>query len=266
VLLSLALAACGSPADPSGDETSGGSTSSSSTSTSTETSGGFVPEYDEFVSECDGFAQDCPDGEKCVPYSFMGTHFDATKCVPVMGDQAPGEPCVHGGITEATDDCDETSGCFYVDEVDGELVGFCYAFCLGSEDDPQCPAGSSCMFGSDPIPAFCVITCDPLAQDCSAGLGCYFTNVNFSCIPPTTNIPAGEPCGFIDACAPGLVCISTDVLPACNDAACCSPFCSLSVGDAPCEAVPGTICEPFFEEGFAPPGYEDIGACVVPPP
>lgn len=59
--------------------------------------------------ECDVFAQDCPPGEKCVPWANDGGGvWNATRCSPVDDDPAaPGEPCtVEGGPTSGIDDCD----------------------------------------------------------------------------------------------------------------------------------------------------------------
>ena len=55
-----------------------------------------------------------------------------------------------------------------------------------------------------------------------------------------------------------------EVLPDCQGSGCCTPFCEVMLGDAQCDAVPGTSCVPFWEEGLAPEGYEHIGVCVVP--
>jgi hypothetical protein len=264
-LLSLLLAACGSPRLPIAQDDESSSTTSSETST-TGPSNTFVPDYGGPLSECDVFAHDCPDGEKCVPYSSTGADWDAHKCVPVTGDQAHGEPCTYAGTAEATDDCDENSGCYDVHEVDGELIGTCHAFCMGTADDPECPPSTSCLISSSGSLGYCVFACDPVAQDCGARLGCYWTGGEFSCTFTSENIPVGEPCGFINDCAPGLLCANTDVLPACNGSACCAIFCSLSVGDSQCAAVPGTACVPFYYDGFAPPGYEDTGVCIVPMP
>lgn len=269
-MLSLVLAACAPPrlpVDPKADESISSSTSATSTETSTtESNTVFVPDYHPpMLYECDLFAQDCTDGEKCVPYSSMGSYFDGSKCVPVTGDQAPGELCSYGGTAAATDDCDENSGCWDIHELDGEQVGICHAFCLGNADNPMCPAGSSCSLDSDGAWAFCFVTCDPVAQDCGPGLGCYWANVEFTCTF-TSNIPAGEPCGLVNDCAPGLACVPADLLPICSDTACCARFCYLSLGDSQCDATPGTACLPFFEEGMAPPGEEDIGVCIVPAP
>jgi hypothetical protein len=269
VTLTLMLAACVPPRlplDPETDESSS-STTSSETSTTGPGDPTFVPEYDgPMLSNCDVFAQDCPDGEKCVPYSSTGGSWDAHKCVPVTGNQAHGEPCTYAGTAEATDDCDENSGCYDVHEADGELIGTCHAFCMGTPDDPECPPSTSCLISSSGSLGYCITACDPVAQDCGAGLGCYWTGGTFSCVFAAQNIPVGEPCGFINDCAPGLLCANTDVLPACNGSACCAIFCSLSVGDSQCAAVLGTACVPFYEDGYAPPGYEDTGVCIVPPP
>ena len=87
--------------DMSGTSTSGASDGSTSTSTSTtgETTGD--TEGCSFLecttggtgdsgAECDNWAQDCPDGEKCVPVLGSG---DLTQCVPVTGDGTIGEAC-----------------------------------------------------------------------------------------------------------------------------------------------------------------------------
>src|SRR5262245_54015313 len=66
----------------------------------------------DVLSECDPFAMDCPDAEKCVPFSSTGTNWDANHCVPVTGTSAAGEPCTYGGVVEATDDCDANTICW----------------------------------------------------------------------------------------------------------------------------------------------------------
>jgi hypothetical protein len=260
----------------SNDSTTSSSSSSSETSTSTSTSTSeetdpgeswvFVPEHDVFeLHQCDSFAQDCPGGEKCVPYSSTGGTWDANKCVPVLGDQAVGEPCTYGGVVEATDDCDATSHCWDVMDVDGEAIGTCMAFCMGTPDMPECPEGSQCLISSDSAINLCIGTCDPILQDCNDGLACFWTYTEFRCVFTTENLQPGEPCSFINDCVQGNICIPADVLPSCANSACCSPFCDLELGDQPCEVLPGTACVPFFEEGTALPGYEHVGVCIVPP-
>jgi hypothetical protein len=239
---------------------------SSSSDESSSTEGPFfVPVFDmPVVSTCDPFEQDCPPGEKCVPSSIGGDVWDVNKCVPVLGEQQPGEPCTYDGLVEGTDDCDATSLCWNVTEIDGELIGTCHAFCLGTADDPECPEDTSCNISSEGSVNVCNQSCDPLVQDCGAGLGCYWANTDFSCIFTTENLPTGEPCGYINDCAPGNLCTTAEVLPDCVGAACCTNFCGLPLGDAQCATQPGTVCTNFFERGMAPPGYEDVGLCVLP--
>jgi hypothetical protein len=250
---------------------SGGESTSSSSSSETSTSDtfatmGFVPEDDEmWGDECDPFAQDCPEGDKCVPYASTGGTWDALKCVPVSGDQAVGEPCTYGGAVEATDDCDATSHCWDVQEIDGEAIGTCLAFCTGTADMPECPPKTACSTSGSGIINLCIGTCDPILQDCNGGLACFWANNGFNCIFTTSDIPSGEPCGFINDCAQGNGCITAEALPSCAGSACCSPWCLLGDGDLPCEVLPGSTCVPFFEQGMAPPGYEHIGICLLPP-
>jgi hypothetical protein len=114
--------------------------------------------------------------------------------------------------------------------------------------------------------SLCIPGCDPILQDCGAGQACYWANNGFSCATATQNIPIGQPCGFINDCDIGLMCMPAEVLPACEGASCCAAFCQLELGDGPCDAaVPGTACVPFFLDDTAPPEYEHVGICVLPP-
>src|SRR5690606_27697788 len=115
--------------------------------------GDFVVEPDTFPESCDSFEQNCPSGEKCVPYASSGDLWDATKCVPVLGDQGVGEPCNYDGLAKATDDCDATSICWGFAELipDAELVGTCHALCSGSLDTPECPPASECLISGSGV-------------------------------------------------------------------------------------------------------------------
>jgi hypothetical protein len=288
VLVSALALACGPPGLSSsvgegstsevGTDSSTGEGTETSTSTSTTTTEtgdpsttesetwSFVPGFDVWTEQdCDMYEQDCPDGEKCVPYGSTGGGWDAYKCVPILGDQAPGEPCTYGGVLESTDDCDATSLCWDVMDVDGEPIGTCMAICTGTVEDPECPPKSDCLIRNFNYNV-CIPTCDPIIQDCGEGLACFWANYNFNCIFTTDDIPAGEPCSFINDCAAGLSCLTAEVLPGCEGSACCSGYCDLNLGDGACEALlPGTVCVSFFEEGMAPSGYEHVGVCILPP-
>ena len=230
--------------------------------TSSGVTQGFVPDEDfGGVSECDPFMQDCPEGEKCVPYGSTGGNWDANKCVEITGDGAEGDTCTYGGVVEATDDCGDGLHCWDVMDVDGQAVGVCTAFCTGTADNPSCNPGTSCLIANDGSINLCITTCDPLLQDCGAGLACFWANNDFNCIFTTQDIPLGEPCGFINDCVAGTGCLTAEVMPNCNGSACCGSFCDLSDPTCPQE---GTECSSFFEEGMAPPGYENVGVCILP--
>jgi hypothetical protein len=256
----------GTTTDPTGSgETSTTMQASDTESDSAETDPtGFVPPEPDFPSYCDPFNQDCPEGEKCVPYSWTdGGAWDASKCVPVLGDQATGEPCTYAGTAQALDDCDATGICWSVMEVDGELVGTCHAFCTGTADDPECPEGNACHTPGDATDTLCYPTCDPVAQDCNEGIACHHMGIHFLCVF-ATQLPPGAPCGYFNDCAGGNLCTDAEALPACDGSACCTPYCDLGLGDDQCAAVPGTLCVPFYEQGMAARGYEHVGVCIVP--
>jgi hypothetical protein len=178
-----------------------------------------------------------------------------------MGDAGIGESCVFAGIEVGTDTCDGEGWCFQTQEIEGELVGECFAFCDGTPNAPECPDGSSCSISGDGTVTICLPNCDPLVQDCNDGQGCYWTNADFQCVFATSDYPEGEPCGYINDCAPGNACVVAETLPACDGASCCAAWCNL---DAPDCSIPGTSCTPWFEQGEAPAGLDHIGICVSP--
>lgn len=239
-------------------------TSSADTSNDSPTTANAIPQDDAMPDDCDPYQQDCPDGEKCVPYRPDGGAEIENKCVPIMGEGEPGDPCWSGGLVEGTDNCGEGNICWNVSEVEGELLGTCHALCSGSVDNLECPAGSSCATGADSSLAVCMVSCDPFGQDCSNDYGCYWTGLEFQCVTTTSNLPTGSACGYINDCATGHLCMPTETLPSCQAASCCTLFCNLELGDQQCAAVPGSSCVPFFEAGRVPPDYQHVGVCLSP--
>jgi hypothetical protein len=167
------------PANPSTSSHADTSTSETDTgdSDTNETNQPFVAVSEVGGCECDPFVQDCPEGEKCVPYdATAGGSWDANKCMAVTGDQATGEPCVCGGLMDATDDCDATGIC--VDR-DGDTLGTCHAFCMGTADQPECPDNLLCEIAEYGTVALCVEQCHPLLQDCEQPSACSGTTPGF---------------------------------------------------------------------------------------
>lgn len=123
--------------DSTGDDgaTAASSSGTSSTSRASETSsdGGDNP------FACDAWAQDCPQGEKCMPWADDGGDvWNATRCTPLEPSPAQnGDECtVVGGVASGVDDCDISSMCWNVDANTG--LGVCVAFCGGTQDAPTC--------------------------------------------------------------------------------------------------------------------------------
>ena len=243
-------------------------TPSTSTDASTRWSADSVGFFDAEIESdyqlglCDPFQQDCPEGEKCVPYAHGGGSWDSNKCVPVTGVGKAGDPCTSDGIVDATDDCDESSVCWNVMDVDGVEVGTCTPFCAGFADAPVCDPGRACLNSNGGSVTLCIETCNPLLQDCDPGLGCFYISSEFFCVLLGGEIPSGEPCGSWNDCVAGDICVDAATLPACAGASCCADFCSL--GDPACLAA-GTECVAFFEPGRAPAGHEDVGVCLTIP-
>ncbi|MCH9685530.1 MAG: von Willebrand factor type A domain-containing protein, partial [Deltaproteobacteria bacterium] len=119
---------------------------------------GFIdsPDGGGVGTECDIWAQDCPDGEKCMPWSNDGSgEWNATRCSPVadMPGSAGGACMVEGGPASGIDDCNERSMCW---DVDRNNDGTCIGFCLGEQDQPYCPGDQWCFIGYEGAISVCM--------------------------------------------------------------------------------------------------------------
>jgi hypothetical protein len=268
-------------ADTEGDAGSAESTPGTSGATATSTSGndattspgsaedsgddegqGFVvPPDGGAANECDPKAQDCPDGQKCTAWANDGgTFWNANRCVAVTGENVGGDPCtVEGSGVSGTDDCDVGFICMYTNE---ENIGTCIQFCEGENED--CGIESVCAIYNDGVLPICLVSCDPLLQNCPEMQSCIDTpNGAFICFTDASGETglAGDPCPAEhgeNSCDPGMWCGAGSA--GCDSVNCCTPYCDLS--DPGC-ASPNE-CIGFFGEGNAPPGYEDVGVCIIP--
>ena len=211
-------------------------------------------------SECSQWLEDCPPGEKCMPYANDGGNaWNALRCSPIATDPAaPGEPCtVEGTGVSGIDDCEQHAMCWDIDPKTGE--GTCVAMCIGGEQAPACAEpGEFCSIAGDAVLTLCLDICDPLAQDCGPGLGCYPIDAEYVCAPDASDEGGGplELCEYINACDPGSLCAGSSAVCG-DDPGCCVPFCALS--DPQCPA--GTACIPAMEPGTEPIGLSDVGFC-----
>lgn len=261
-------------ADESEDETASATTASTEESTDADDQDD-VDESDSFDGvdtwgtppdvtnePCAPLAQDCFPTHKCVPYATVeGSPFlDANKCMPILGDKIWGEPCTLSDFNEAQDDCNGEGFCWNLEWVEGELHGTCVPFCVGSPQDLMCPEGWGCLFSG--AVALCAKQCHPLAQDCPLDYGCYWAGNGFDC--GLVASPGGdlEACDMTNDCVPGLACVDKALVPECSgsDVNCCTPWCDITGPDT-CAAP--RSCVPFFEPGQAPPGFGDVGVCIL---
>jgi hypothetical protein len=229
---------------------------------------GFVDAIDAgTMSECDPWEQDCPAGDKCVPYrSPQGTTWDANRCVPVVANpKSVGEECFEmGGSQSGEDDCDATSTCNYI--VDG--IGVCVEMCTGSAAAPVCSANdTSCNIDNDGTRNLCTPRCDPLLQDCpdNSRMTCLIGSAGdeFTCELGwgEEGIAVGEACVFDNACLNGNFCLYVpEALPGCEGSGCCTPYCE-TTDDC---TQPDTECLPYFDPMNVPPGFENLGYCALP--
>jgi len=216
--------------------------------------------------ECDLWSQDCPDGEKCMPWaSDNGNAWNATKCSPIdAAPQQPGDICTtEGGGVSGVDNCAKSAMCWDVDPETNE--GVCVAFCEGTNpEDGTCDAGFSCSIYSDGVLILCLPDCDPLLQDCPGDDLCIPSGDDFTCVLDASGDAGlyGDPCEYANVCKPGLYCLNPEYVEGCQSAGCCTPFCDISEDNM----CPGGTqeCIPWFEEGNEPPGKENVGICGIP--
>jgi len=215
--------------------------------------------------DCDPWQENCPEGEKCMPFATDGSPtWDAVKCVPIVDDpRPPGAACsVEGSPTSGVDNCKLHSMCWGVDD---ELNGTCVPLCTGDGfNSVLCPGGNVCVQSDDNVLLVCLPRCAPLLVDCLEGQVCIPAGADFACAPDASG-DAGQaftPCAAGNTCDPGLVCASSSNTSLCsgNSAECCIPFCDLD--DPACPA--DTACKEWFEGGGVPAELLDVGICATP--
>jgi len=211
---------------------------------------------------CSLFLQNCPAGEKCMPWANDGgDSYNATRCAEVDPEPgAPGMPCtVQLSVYTGSDDCERGAICLGVEPE--TLEGTCWPFATGSSAHPICVDALHAVrvAASSPL-TLCIPTCRPLLGDCPEDLGCYPIDGTFSCAPnASADIgDVGEPCEFRNVCNPGLACVAADDFSDCGSAGCCTPYCDTTAPACP----DGLNCQPWSSDSTLPPGNENLGMCL----
>lgn len=246
--------------DGDGDET-GSDTGMDETGDS-----GSGPGFDagDGTADCDPWAQDCPDGEKCT--YFVDGYETGTRCVPLDPEpKGPGETChVEGDAWSGIDDCMEGALCHYVDE---NGFGLCVEMCGGSPEDPSCssPDAMCQVCGNNDCASLCLATCDPLDPNCGTEQVCTPSNEGlFVCTPGGTQDGDGgygAVCEFFNECDNGFACVPAEMLPGCDGSYCCTAYCDLSKQNV----CPNELeCVAFSEEDNVPEQYQHVGVCSFP--
>lgn len=258
---------------PAGSSTTDGTTGE----TSDDSGGAFISTTDAGGNdylECDVWEQDCPAGEKCLPWTHDPNDdgcCDGTKCVPLADDPgAIGEACtVDGEFPRATDDCAVAAICQLVEP--GTDTGTCIGLCRGDIAVPWCedPDAQCIAYADGGIFYPCVPRCDPLANDCPGQAGCtadgHFGPV---CNYADGSRLEGEPCETAFYCAAGLACLDssiwTDGEGTCQDGSgdCCVAWCDLTAPNDCPDAAGGQQCLPWPTSGATP----NLGHCAYPKP
>lgn len=256
--------------DGDGDPTAG-TTGDDSSSGGDSDGGTFIIEPDGGANaECDLWLQDCPEGNKCMPWDRDGDFgWDSAKCSTLdPNPKAPGDACTAPGAgLRGEDDCDLGDMCY---EVQAETdAGVCTPMCVGTADQPSCSdPDRGCFISNEGFLLLCLQRCDPLLGDCEGDTSCLPSNggQDFLC---RLNIATdmgfyGDACFFNNACQPGLFCANSATVPGCTANACCNSYCDTTSSE-PCPGeADGQECLAWFEDGMAPPGYEDVGICALP--
>ncbi len=237
------------PTSGTTDESSGSTFGSSTTEVD---SSNFIEDPDGgpvYGLECSPWDQDCPEGEKCVPWANDGgNQWNAMRCSELVPSPAgAGEPCtMEGSPVSGVDDCDFGLMCFHVDP--DTLEGECVAMCQGSENAPTCADPSlTCSSTHEGTVILCLQPCDPLAQECPDGRSCQAAADRFVCVRPGEG-GVGDPCGLFVDCESGLSCTAMSTVDCDGD--CCTE---------PCDPMNPACTLP--EQTCVPVG--DAGVCTV---
>jgi hypothetical protein len=215
------------------------------------------------LSVCDLWAQDCPEGSKCVAKDGDGDgDGDLEGCAYPSCEELSPDPLPRGstctmpdGPWSGADECEIGDFCWGVDPE--TLEGVCVSNCGGSEANPLCDDGLTCFMGWSGLVTACIRGCDALAPECATGTSCTTKDGDASvCLPDVFGVPATQAagCDYSVGCGEGFGCVLAAQVADCEDAgSCCTALCDPA---APvCDAsVP--VCTPLEHD-------PSVGVCTI---
>ncbi len=251
----------------------GGASTSSATGSTSLGSGTLDPwttgaDTSEEEPACSVTSNDCPSGNKCTVVSTPTGELEHV-CVPLLGNDRPGEACELEPGGHGRDSCAAGSVCAG-DPPDTLCAGFC-------GPDGACAEEATCVHlrgdasGDEGLP-LCLDECQPLQAQCPLGWACTEDPGarRWYCAPRLNGQEGGygSTCDRLQLglCAPGYACLVGPVLAteACGDTStigCCAQLCDLDT-DATCPGE-GEECQPFYPDA-PPPGLANLGVCALP--
>lgn len=179
----------------------------------------------------------CPAGKRCGQlFESLNPWTVRTACIDV-GTQSIGASCAVTTQTGA-DNCGSGAVC---------LSSGCQKLCHVGNPQSECSSTTVCLavsgyFADRPGIGACQPTCDPLAQNCSAGQGCFYdTHALIGVCATIQKDPysgaigrQGDPCQAANSCERGTACLLLDAKSPTGNR--CATYCDPSAADT-CSAV-----------------------------
>lgn len=226
-------------------------------------------------TECEVGQNDCPPEQKCTAVfgeeAELGSENIGYECVPVLGDDLPGQACEVLDQRSGRDSCVE--GSFCLSDSDGDNAK-CASYCVGG--DAQCGEDEHCVVRGSNDFALCLPSCNPLAVDCADPWVCTEDpgEARWFCQPRLEGQQGGYGSACVPLenalCPPGFACVESiavdaqECLDQPNAVGCCGQLCDTSNPEAtPCPS-PREMCLPLYEDGGVDPELENVGVCAVP--
>lgn len=234
---------------------SSGTTSILGETASTSSSEGEVSTGAPEIIPCETWADECPDGMKCIPFSSQESdYFDSQGCFPMASEAAGlGGACESLDLSEnILDTCEKHMFCW-------GLV--CEPLCQGTPQSLVCPSGFACATINRL--AVCLPTCDPRLPCPESGDTCVASVGGvFECVERHAEQELFSSCADDEECVLGTFCGYSFMADECfqDISRCCIAYCDT---DQPFCPGAGQQCQPYGGLPNDIPEYQNLGYCSI---